>query len=109
MLLSKKRFLCRYFGARIHRDTVSWNGETISLQKSVVRQLHDNYPESKVLISLPACPVQDSNKFNSNRLLPCLAQLAFSWTTRLVPRMPTASMKLAMVLKLMMWMTTDSA
>ena len=41
------RILYRQFGTRIHRGTVSWNGETVNLRESVVRQLHDNYLESR--------------------------------------------------------------
>ena len=41
------RILYRQFGTRIHRGTVSWNGETINLCESVVQQLHDNYLESR--------------------------------------------------------------
>lgn len=41
------RILYRQFGTRIHRGTVSWNGETVNLGESVVRQLHDNYLESR--------------------------------------------------------------
>lgn len=44
------RVLYRQFGTRIHRGTVSWNGETINLRESVVRQLHDNYLESKGVV-----------------------------------------------------------
>ena len=44
------RVLYRQFGTRIHRGTVSWNGETINLRESVVRQLHDNYLESRGII-----------------------------------------------------------
>ena len=44
------RILYRQFGTRIHRGTVSWNGETITLRDSVVRQLHDNYLESKGIV-----------------------------------------------------------
>lgn len=44
------RFLYRQFGTRIHRGTVSWNGDTINLRESVVRQLHDNYMESKGIV-----------------------------------------------------------
>lgn len=44
------RILYRQFGTRIHRGTVSWNGETINLRESVVRQLHDNYLESRGII-----------------------------------------------------------
>ena len=46
------RILYRQFGTRIHRGTVSWNGETINLRESVVRQLHDNYLESKGIIKM---------------------------------------------------------
>lgn len=41
------RVLYRQFGTRIHRGTVSWNGETITLRQSVVDQLHDNYLVSR--------------------------------------------------------------
>ena len=44
------RILYRQFGTRIHRGTVSWNGETINLREAVVRQLHDNYLESKGIV-----------------------------------------------------------
>ena len=44
------RILYRQFGTRIHRGTVSWNGETINLRESVVRQLHDNYLESRGIV-----------------------------------------------------------
>ena len=46
------RILYRQFGTCIHRGTVSWNGETINLRESVVRQLHDNYLESKGIIKM---------------------------------------------------------
>ena len=44
------RILYRQFGTRIHRGTVLWNGEAINLHESVVRQLHDNYLESKGIV-----------------------------------------------------------
>ena len=44
------RILYRQFGTRIHRGAVSWNGETVNLRESVVRQLHDNYLESKGIV-----------------------------------------------------------
>ena len=44
------RILYRQFGTRIHRGTVSWNGESINLRESVIRQLHDNYLESKGIV-----------------------------------------------------------
>ena len=44
------RILYRQFGARIHRGTVSWNGESINLRESIVRQLHDKYLESKGIV-----------------------------------------------------------
>ena len=40
----------RQFGTRIHRGTVSWNGETINLRESVVRQLRNNYLESRGIV-----------------------------------------------------------
>ena len=52
------RILYRQFGTRIHRGTVSWNGETINLRESVVRQLRNNYLESRgiVNIGIPLIP-----------------------------------------------------
>ncbi len=44
------RILYRQFGTRIHRGTVSWNGETVNLRESIVRQLHDNYLESRGIV-----------------------------------------------------------
>lgn len=44
------RILYRQFGTRIHRGTVSLNGETINLRETVVRQLHDNYLESRGIV-----------------------------------------------------------
>ena len=44
------RILYRQFGRRIHRETVSWNGETINLRESVVRQLRNNYLESRGIV-----------------------------------------------------------
>lgn len=44
------RILYRQFGTRIHRGTVSWNGESINLRESVVCQLHNNYLESRGII-----------------------------------------------------------
>ncbi len=56
--LDINRILYRQFGTRIHKGTVSWNGETIKLKESVVRQLHANYLESKGIVKLqhPAHP-----------------------------------------------------
>jgi hypothetical protein len=44
------RVLYRQFGTRIHRGAISWNGETANLRASVVRQLHDNYLESRGIV-----------------------------------------------------------
>ena len=44
------RILYRQFGTRIHKGTVSWDGETINLRETVVRQLHDNYLESRGIV-----------------------------------------------------------
>ena len=56
--LDINRILYRQFGTRIHKGTVSWNGETIKLKESVVRQLHANYLESKGIakVAKPAHP-----------------------------------------------------
>ena len=50
--LDINRILYRQFGTRIHKGTVSWNGKTIRLKESVVRQLHVNYLESKGIVKL---------------------------------------------------------
>ena len=44
------RIFFRQFGTRIHRGTVSWNGETINLRESVVLQLRNNYLESRGIV-----------------------------------------------------------
>ena len=56
--LDINRILYRQFGTRIHKGTVSWDGETIRLKESVVHQLHDNYLKSKGIVKLqhPAHP-----------------------------------------------------
>ena len=56
--LDINRILYRQFGTRIHKGTVSWNGETIRLKESVVHQLHDNYLKLKGIVKLqhPAHP-----------------------------------------------------
>ena len=41
------RILYRQFGTRIHRGTVSWNGETIQLRPEVAEQLRQNYLASR--------------------------------------------------------------
>ena len=41
------RILYRQFGTRIHRGTVSWNGETIQLRPEVTEQLRRNYLASR--------------------------------------------------------------
>jgi hypothetical protein len=41
------RILYRQFGTRIHRGTVSWNGETIQLRPEVTEQLRQNYLTSR--------------------------------------------------------------
>ncbi|MGN1253144.1 MAG: relaxase/mobilization nuclease domain-containing protein [Prevotella sp.] len=41
------RVLYRQFGTRIHRGTITWGGETVTLREEVVRQLHDNYLASR--------------------------------------------------------------
>ena len=50
--LDINRILYRQFGTRIHKGTVSWDGVTIRLKESVVRQLHDNYLESKGIVKV---------------------------------------------------------
>ena len=59
------RILYRQFGTRIHRGTVSWNGETIQLRHEVTEQLRQNYLISKGI--RPSAPHLSANK---NPLLP---------------------------------------
>ena len=72
------RILYRQFGTKIHRGTVSWNGETITLRQSVVDQLHDNYLASRGIklkepVILPQqqthCSSTAGNKGQSNNPL----------------------------------------
>lgn len=56
------RILYRQFGTRIHRGTVSWNGEAINLRESTVRQLHDNYLESKGIAKVATPAHQKAEK-----------------------------------------------
>jgi hypothetical protein len=66
--LDINRILYRQFGTRIHKGTVSWNGETIKLKESVVRQLHANYLESKGIVKLqhPAHPQAEQKPRSSS-------------------------------------------
>lgn len=50
--LDINRILYRQFGTRIHKETMSWSGETILLKESIVRQLHANYLESKGIVKV---------------------------------------------------------
>lgn len=50
--LDINRILYRQFGTRIHKGTLSWNGETIRLKESVVLQLHDNYLKSEGIVKV---------------------------------------------------------
>lgn len=50
--LDINRILYRQFGTRIHKRTLSWNGETIRLKESVVLQLHDNYLKSEGIVKV---------------------------------------------------------
>jgi len=52
------RLLHRQFGTRIHRGTVSWNGETIQLSQSVQDLLRRN---NRVAMGLPPDPVRVVN------------------------------------------------
>lgn len=47
------KILCRQFGTRIHKGTISWNGQTIQLKDTVVEQLRKNYLESKGIKEKP--------------------------------------------------------
>lgn len=62
------RILYRQFGTRIHKGTVSWSGESINLRESVVRQLHDNYLESKGIakVATQAHPIAEQKPHPSS-------------------------------------------
>ncbi len=49
------KLLYRQFGTKIHKGTVSWNGQTIELRPEVQEQLHRN---NRVAMGLPPEPVQ---------------------------------------------------
>ena len=57
------RILYRQFGTRIHRGTVPWNGETITLRESVVQQLHDNNLASRDIVKkIRTCLISTQQK-----------------------------------------------
>ena len=63
------RILYRQFGTRIHKGTVSWNGETIQLRPEVTEQLRQNYlvsrgihPSSHTTINKNSLPSQRDNR-----------------------------------------------
>lgn len=62
--LDINRILYRQFGTRIHKGTVSWNGETIQLRTEVTEQLRQNY-----LVSRGIYP-SSHTAINKNSLLP---------------------------------------
>ena len=64
--------LYRQFGTRIHRGTVSWNGETIQLRPEVTEQLRQNYlvsrginPSSHTATNRNPLPPQGGNRGSS--------------------------------------------
>ena len=66
------RILYRQFGTRIHRGTVSWNGETIQLRPEVTEQLRQNYlvsrginPSSHTATNNNPLPPQGDNRGSS--------------------------------------------
>lgn len=67
--LDINRILYRQFGTRIHKGTVSWNGETIQLHTEVTEQLRQNYlvsrgihPSSQTAINKNSLPSQRDNR-----------------------------------------------
>ena len=67
--LDINRILYRQFGTRIHKGTVSWNGETIQLRLEVTEQLRQNYlvsrgihPSSHIAINKNSLPPQRDNR-----------------------------------------------
>ena len=64
------KILYRQFGTRIHKGTVSWNGESIQLKEFVVDLLRKNYLESKGIKEKPVNvqqPVAIQSKNHSGR------------------------------------------
>ena len=69
------RILYRQFGTRIHKDTVSWSGETIQLRTEVTEQLRQNYlvskgihPSSHTAINKNSLPPQRDNREDSGNI-----------------------------------------
>ena len=67
--LDINRILYRQFGTRIHKGTVSWNGETIQLRTEITEQLRQNYlvsrgihPSSHTAINKNSLPPQRDNR-----------------------------------------------
>ena len=65
------RILYRQFGTRIHRGTVSWNGETIQQRPEVTQQLRQNYlasrgihPSTHIATNKNPLPPQGDNRGN---------------------------------------------
>ncbi len=73
--LDINRILYRQFGTRIHKGTVSWNGETIQLRLEVTEQLRQNYlvsrgiyPSSHTAINKKSLPPQRDNRKNGGKI-----------------------------------------
>ena len=66
------RILYRQLGTRIHKDSVSWSGETIQLRQEVTDQLRQNYldsrgisPSSHTATNKNSLPSQEDNRGSS--------------------------------------------
>ena len=73
--LDINRILYRQFGTRIHKGTVSWDGETIQLHSEVTEQLRQNYlvsrgihPSSHIAINKNSLPPQRDNREDSGNI-----------------------------------------
>lgn len=61
------KILYRQFGIRIHKGTVSWNGETVQLKETVVDRLKQNYLASKSITPKPVQAITNNNPLPSQR------------------------------------------
>lgn len=61
------KILYRQFGTRIHKETISWNGETAQLKETVVERLKQNYLASKGITPKPAQTITNNNPLPSQR------------------------------------------
>lgn len=61
------KILYRQFGTRIHKGTISWNGEIITLKSEVFEQLKQNYYTGKGITSKSSQSAANKNPLPSQR------------------------------------------